>query len=117
MSMRRVGSGVRVATVLHALRSSFKVAVSVFALSLAALASAIAHEGPPRGVAEAVSIEELKFAYLSCNRAAMDGHLDKATIMQCSVVYEELKRRAFGGDFEKLLAWSRREGTVLDTGR
>lgn len=54
------------------------------------------------------SVAELKRAYLRCSRAAIDGELDRAGIMQCSVVYEMLKHRAFDGDFDKLYAWSRR---------
>jgi hypothetical protein len=37
--------------------------------------------------------------------------------MKCSVVYEELKQRAFGGDFHKLLAWSKAQPPALNTGR
>lgn len=56
---------------------------------------------------ERLSIEQLKRFYLWCARAATDGQLDNGAIMQCSVFYEALKERAFGGDFERLLAWSR----------
>jgi hypothetical protein len=47
--------------------------------------------------------------YLACDHAAMQGRLDSGAIAQCSVLYEELKRRAFDGDFDKLLAWSRNQ--------
>jgi hypothetical protein len=64
-----------------------------------------------------VTIEELKTIYLSCDREAMRARLTNAMIMQCSVVYEELKWRAFDGDFEKLLAWSRSQAAVSSTAK
>lgn len=54
-----------------------------------------------------LSIAQLKSAYLDCERASVRGHLAHIGILQCSTVYEALKKRAFDGDFEKLLAWSR----------
>jgi hypothetical protein len=51
-------------------------------------------------------IAELKEAYLSCERRAMENDLDTVEIMRCSVIYEDLKERAFSGDFRKLKAWS-----------
>lgn len=51
-------------------------------------------------------IETLKSAYLECERAALDGRLAVGEIMLCSVIYEEVKRRAFGGDFARLKAWA-----------
>ena len=54
-----------------------------------------------------LSIDQLKRFYLWCGGAATDGQLDNGAIMQCSIFYEALKQRAFDGDFERLLAWSR----------
>ncbi len=54
-----------------------------------------------------VSVEDLKGAYLKCNAEALAGHLDRSSVMFCSVVYETLKQKAFEGDFGRLLAWSR----------
>lgn len=78
----------------------------------AALGPALSAAAAPRAVAgevevEALSIAELKRVYLACDQAAADGRLTSAGVMQCSVVYEHLKRRAFGGDFERLRVWSR----------
>jgi len=53
------------------------------------------------------TVAELKSAYLACDREALGGRDDTGLIMQCSVVYEELLQRGFGGDFYKLLTWSR----------
>jgi len=66
---------------------------------------------------EDLRIDELKRVYLSCNSAALRGRLDTAAVRQCSVVYEALKRRAFGGDFLKLLAWSRAQPAARPTGQ
>lgn len=74
---------------------------------LLALAAPVAHGQSDEGKPRAPSIDELKRAYLSCDRAAMGGQLRGAGTMQCSIIYEELKQRAFSGDFEKLLVWSR----------
>lgn len=52
-----------------------------------------------------LSVAQLKSAYLDCDRASVRVRLAAPGIMQCSIVYEELKRRAFDGDFDKLLAW------------
>lgn len=68
-----------------------------------ALAAPLAHGQLPRDL----PVDELKRAYLSCSDAALGGRLGNGAIQQCSEVYEELKRRAFDGDFERLLAWSR----------
>jgi hypothetical protein len=56
--------------------------------------------------AAAPSVDELKRAYLACNRAASRERLASVQVAHCSLVYEELKQRTFGGDFERLLAWS-----------
>ena len=64
---------------------------------------------------DAMPVDELKRVYLSCNRAAMGSQLDTPGIMQCSVVYEQLKLRAFGGDFEKLRAWSKAQSSIQKT--
>jgi len=60
-------------------------------------------------------VEALKTAYLWCDHAAASRRLSSADIMRCSVIYEELKQRAFGGDFERLLAWSRDSASVRPT--
>lgn len=62
------------------------------------------------------AIDGMKSAYLSCHRAAIDGRLESAVVMQCSVVYEELKRAAFAGDFERLLAWADAQLSARKTG-
>jgi hypothetical protein len=56
--------------------------------------------------AQAQSPEELRTAYLACERAAVTERMDAGGVMECSRIYEELKERVFGGDFGRLRAWS-----------
>lgn len=66
---------------------------------LAAAASAASPITP------SVTIEDLQTAWLRCDREASSGLVDPGTAAQCSVVHEQLLRRAFDGDFAKLLNW------------
>jgi hypothetical protein len=50
-------------------------------------------------------VAELKAIYLTCERYAIAGDLASDGIGPCSIVYEELKRRAFDGDFGQLRQW------------
>ena len=69
--------------------------------------------GPSRGgpitevALQQVPVTELKARYLACERSAMRGRLDPGEAAGCSIAFEELKKRAFGGDFESLLKWWR----------
>jgi hypothetical protein len=56
-------------------------------------------------------VAELKSVYLACNDMRLSQQ-QRSTIMWCSLVYEQLKARAFDGDFEKLLAWSRTQSAA-----
>lgn len=105
----------RPAVIAAALRRA--VVTGFGALMLAAPADAVTHSHSPAADLADVSIDELKSLYLMCDRAAVGGQLSSAAIMQCSVVYEELKRRAFGGDFGKMLAWSEAHPSVPNTRR
>ena len=84
---------------------------------LVALATPLAHGQTSGGKQRVIPIDELKGAYLACNRAATNGRLNTGGIMKCSVVYEALKLRAFGGDFHKLLAWSKAQPPARVIGR
>jgi len=112
-----VNSGMRAATGIDVLRGTFTVVIGLVALILVALATPVAYSRSPEGNLDGVPIDKLKRAYLSCDRAAISGRLDTAGIMYCSIVYEELKRRAFGGDFDHLIAWSKAQSTVRNTAR
>jgi hypothetical protein len=89
-----------------------KTASVVTVLMLAASAMPAA-QSDTLGELNSVPIDQLSSTYLSCSSAATSGRLDTAAIMQCSVAYEVLKRRAFGGDFEKLLAWSKARTSTI----
>ena len=52
-----------------------------------------------------IAVDQLKRSYLHCDMLATQGLLDFGVIAMCSIVSEELKHRAFGGDFDQLLAW------------
>jgi hypothetical protein len=58
---------------------------------------------------EASSVEQLKRAYLECDRHATSRLLAMGDAAQCSTIHELLKARVFGGDFERMLAWWKAE--------
>jgi hypothetical protein len=65
----------------------------------------------PAALAQA-SPEQLKAAYLQCDRLVRSAPLDSGTAATCSVIYETLKQRVFDGDFHRLLAWSRTQSSL-----
>ena len=79
-------------------------AVGIATLALLAGSRVIAQAGTPH--TPAIPLEKLKSAYLQCEQTAVSGRLGTGDIMLCSVLYEELKQRAFGGDFPRLKAWA-----------
>jgi len=104
MSTDQVASSKHAAMAREPLRRTCGAGIRTAALALLMAAIPVARGGSPTA---APTVDELKSAYLSCNRAAAGTRLSSGTIMQCSIVYEELKQRAFGDDFERLLAWSK----------
>lgn len=80
------------------------ISVGTICLSLSMPASAWSQSGM-RSIAD-LEVDELKAIYLACNDALVDQRLGSGGIAQCSIVYEALKARAFGGDFGRLLEWS-----------
>lgn len=50
-------------------------------------------------------IVDLEKIFWQCERAAGAGMLDAATAAQCDAVTDELRKRKFGGDSERLLQW------------
>jgi hypothetical protein len=71
--------------------------------------------GPNRGHLNAATIDQLKLAYLECDRRASDGLLDLSDAVYCSTIQEVLKQRGFGGDFDRMLAWWKSEKTAAAT--
>ncbi len=100
-------------TAVAALRKTACVAMVVCTslFSPAGYAQSEKDEGKP------LTVAELKTIYLDCNARAMRGSVTGGEAAVCSVVYEELKKRAFDGDFEKFLAWSRTQTRVNSAAR
>ena len=78
------------------------------ALSLAALPRPAAAEPVPTSIA-AFPLDHLKASYLACDKAATEAVLDAAAYQRCAVVGDELLKRGFDGDLDRLLAWWRVE--------
>jgi hypothetical protein len=60
---------------------------------------------------------ELEQRYFDCNHAAMTTPLSWGEAAQCSVIYERLLAERFGGNFERLLQWSRSAQRTSDGAR
>ena len=58
----------------------------------------------------------LKALFADCSDAAGEQLLDLGSAAICSIGYEALLKRGFGGDFHALMGWwrSQRGGTVAD---
>ena len=82
-----------------------------FAVS-AAMAAVLGCMGSVSAQESQLTVAELKTIYLDCDRNAMRGLLGAAEIAACSIAYEELKKRAFDGDFDKFLVWSRAQNSA-----
>ena len=82
--------------------------------ALLAAATAGAGATPDRTLVAAFDADQLKSAYLDCDRAASGGLVGSVEAARCSMVHEELKERVFGGDFDRLVAWWRAQ---RETGR
>lgn len=115
MRTKSAGPGVCAAMTAATPRNRPGAVIGVVALMQLAIATPLAHGNSSGEEPNAVPLGELKRAYLACSDTAVDGRMSSGSIMQCSMVYEALKRRAFGGDFEKLLAWSRDQSAAGTT--
>jgi hypothetical protein len=74
-----------------------------------------AHAEPERTAFATVSADQLKSAYLECERTAATGLVDTGSAASCSAIYEALKERVFGGEFQRLLAWWNAQQAALRT--
>ena len=83
------------------------IAATIAASLLLATLASNPRAQPPNGTHAAVDreVRSLKAAYLRCDRAATERLLSMGEAANCSVIYEELLRVGFGGDFKRLLAW------------
>jgi hypothetical protein len=72
-----------------------------------AIAPVAGTSDPLRARLEALTEHEAKQFYLDCSDAALHGTHDRASTTACSVSYDVVLNRHFGGAFHALLAWSR----------
>lgn len=112
MSTELVNSGMCATSTVDAFRRTFIAVIGFLALALATATHADSTDDEPG----AAAIDKLKEAYLACNRDASSGGFNRAGIMRCSMIYEELKQRAFGGDFLRLLEWSSAQSPAQNAG-
>ena len=75
--------------------------------ALLAFAAAAAFAQADRSQLANASVEQLKAAYLDCDRRSARAVLDPGRAKACSLVAEELLQRAFAGNLDELLAWWR----------
>lgn len=98
-------------TLLPSFRAALGVAcIALAGASLAQSPAAPGGVGPDARLAtelEQASHEQLKAIYVDCSNEAERRLLGAGKAAACSIVYETLKRRVFGGDFAALYAWSR----------
>jgi hypothetical protein len=93
---------------------------AVGTLAVPLVPEVLAQMAPPtesKGIAAKVTLDALARMLLACERAAITAPLNGSDAAQCSVVYEEFKLRAFGGDFEKLNVWWRSQQVARQTTR
>lgn len=74
-------------------------------LSFTVQAHAASADTAPSDAAPLPSVDQLKRVYLDCEHHSQQGALPFSQAAYCSTVYEQLKARAFGGDFSRLHAW------------
>jgi len=87
-------------------RILFIAATAAAPLLFATLASDPRAQPPKTSHAAAdAEVRSKKAAFLRCERAAAERLLDAGDAENCSVIYEELLKVGFGGDFRRLLAW------------
>lgn len=66
----------------------------------------LAHSAAAEDDMASYTTEQLITVYLDCERAALSQRQDQGEIMLCSLAYETLKMRSFGGDFHKMREWT-----------
>lgn len=86
---------------------TLSIAATIAASLLLATLASNPRAQPPDGNHAAVDreVHSLKAAYLLCERAATERLLGIDDAARCSVIYEELLKVGFGGNFKRLLAW------------
>ena len=64
---------------------------------------------PLQASVASLPLDRLKATYLACDRAASRTTLDAESFSRCARVGDELLKRGFEGDLDRLLAWWREE--------
>ncbi|MCW5634613.1 MAG: hypothetical protein KIT17_14865 [Rubrivivax sp.] len=88
-------------------------ALDTGAAATAAARPAPGPAAPPARPLDDATPEQLKAAYLHCDRLATTEDFDPAAAMACSIVYEALKARVFGGSTERVIAWMKQQQATL----
>lgn len=79
------------------------------ALSIALAGNGWAQDDSPHSAARmqlaSVSVVDLERSFWVCDYVATARGVTEDLIVQCVAVYDELKDRKFGGDFDRLWSW------------
>jgi hypothetical protein len=65
-----------------------------------------------RGHLEGLTVSQIKHVDLNCSNEPMERRLAGGEAAMCSIAYDVLLNRHYGGNFDALLAWSRQQGGV-----
>ncbi len=63
----------------------------------------------PTNTRATASIEQLKAYYLACDAIMSTRRVDAALAQRCASIGQQVQERAFGGDFDEMIAWWQRE--------
>ena len=80
-----------------------KILLAIIATAPAALSAFTLPEHEIAGASSA----QLRAAYLECDRVTAETRVDLGVMITCGMVGDVLRRRDFGGDFERQLQWWR----------
>jgi hypothetical protein len=80
-----------------------KILLAIAATAPAALSAVTLPEHEIAGASSA----QLRAAYLECDRVTAEMRVDLGVMITCGMVGDVLRRRDFGGDFERQLQWWR----------
>jgi hypothetical protein len=84
---------------------------------MAAATRAPSDPGPaalPAGPLDRATPEQLKAAYLHCDRVASTELFDADAAHACSIVFEALKARVFGGSTDRFIVWLQQQHAALE---
>ena len=87
------------------------------ALMVAGLLAFATHGYPINSTPIDSPVDALKRLYFVCERASANGTLSADGVAYCSIVYEQLKRRGFGGNVEELSAWAKAQQSMQNAAR